>query len=119
MADYGYDGSGSYNPFATTATTGAQVKNISIRGAEDISPEYPRIQTRSRELLEVEYSYSDDPDDGDALEAFVYQEHNGFKMWHVGGRCTANYVSITDEPAEIDAWITLLTEMKRRSKAND
>lgn len=77
---------------------------------------YPKTTLKTRELLEVEYQYSDDPDDGDAIEAFVYNEHNGFKMWHVGGRCTANYVSITDEPAEIDAWITLLTEMKKRSQ---
>jgi hypothetical protein len=97
-------------------TSGGLTRNLRIRDASDIPVAYPRIQFQTRELLEVEYLYSDDPDDGDALEAFVYQEHNGIKMWHVGGRCTANYISITDEPAELDAWITMLTEMKRRSK---
>jgi hypothetical protein len=62
----------------------------------------------TRTLLTVQFI--GDWDEPDTVEAYRVGGHNGFQYWHVGGECTANYISVY--PGDIDGWIELFQAMK-------
>jgi hypothetical protein len=73
------------------------------------------IKFTNREVISVEIPDEEDEKYNTSVTAHRYEEDGvfGIRGWRVGGENASNYVTVYDE--ELDAWIELLTELKRRA----